>query len=947
MSGRPRSWLRRWRWLPRGIVVACLTYGISAIGGLDFLDRLLTDARMELGARKATGKVVIVGIDAESLRHFDQWPWPRRYHAMLIDRLLEAGAARIGVDIDFSSRSIPEDDRLLAAALERGGPARIALPVFRQHQPAADGSTTIFETAPLPGFRPYVTEAMANVIPDPDGLIRWLEPGRGSDRILLPTFAGWLAGEGSDGRSSPRNLVDFGIEIATVPYFSYHDILSGRFPPDALQGRLVLVGAVDVSLGDHVTVPRYRALPGVAFHALAAESLLQGRLVHSPDGRWIDVAAAGGTFLFWWLLSVLTPRRQVAAGILVIVVVGLGTLIAQTWWGVAVATAAVLAGLAVAALLKLIEHFCELAELRRDAAQMAAQRHALFVRVVESSLDGIVVFDQHAAILSCNGVAAKFFDRRPDTIRGGRLCDILPEDEERLLKALDAGSSFSAERHFVIENGIRVATQMILNPLDGQGFGKLGIVTLQDVSARKTQTDALIHMATHDALTGLANRTKFLDRLGDTCEQSRRTQAGFAMLLIDLDRFKEVNDSLGHSIGDRLLQDLALRLTRLLGRGQLSARLGGDEFAVLVNGPESEAQSLAQAQDLLDAIRRPFAIAEQSIEVDASIGIARFPEHAQDAEMLIQCADIAMYQAKRSRSGFAVYDAIADIRSKRRLALMADIRQAIADRQLHLCYQPKVNLRDASLAGVEALLRWHHPQFGEISPTEFVPMAEESGCIDDVTLMMVEMALVRYQAWREFGHVIPIAVNLSSRSLQNPAFVDDLLEIAGRSFDDRHAIGFELTESVSVHDDPETIASLQRLHEHGFEIALDDFGTGYSSFAYLRELPIDTLKVDRAFLQVSGNDRNADDVLRGIIDLGHKLGLRTIAEGVETREMGTWLRDLGCDMAQGYYFGSPMPPDAIPDWPRDTPYFADHGGAVTMVRQTGSPVSQEAYVTPC
>ncbi|MEO1020508.1 MAG: bifunctional diguanylate cyclase/phosphodiesterase, partial [Pseudomonadota bacterium] len=402
----------------------------------------------------------------------------------------------------------------------------------------------------------------------------------------------------------------------------------------------------------------------------------------------------------------------------------------------------------------------------------------------------------------------------------------------------------------------------------------------------------------------------------------------------------------GHSIGDRLLQDLAKRLNRTLNQDRLAARLGGDEFAVLVNSSTMAEEALTYACDLLDHIREPFSLAEHKIQVDASIGIAFFPEHAQDVEMLIQCADIAMYQAKRARSGFAVYDAVADTHSKRRLALIADIREAIGKEQFYLRYQPKINLHDVSLAGVEALLRWNHPHFGEISPAEFVPMAEENGCIDEMTLTIVKMSLDQYSKWQELGLHIPIAINLSSRSLQKQSFTSALLDIVEPIETYRRAISFELTESVSINEDPKVLNNLKKLHDRGFEIALDDFGTGYSSFAYLRHLPIDTLKVDRAFLQVPRNEQNDDDVMRGIIDLGHKLELKTVAEGVEDHETMLWLREIGCDVAQGFYLGYPMLPDAIASWPSGTLYFEDVGEGVTPFLRLKCPTVQEPELMP-
>jgi len=413
----------------------------------------------------------------------------------------------------------------------------------------------------------------------------------------------------------------------------------------------------------------------------------------------------------------------------------------------------------------------------------------------------------------------------------------------------------------------------------------------------------LRHQALHDALTGLPNRTLLQRRSA----RALRGDDPAAMLLIDLDRFKEVNDTLGHDHGDALLVEVAGRLGGALRRGDTLARLGGDEFAVLVDGAPDRAAVIELAGRLRDVLRRPFALRGVAVELEASIGIAFYPEHGTSAGGLLQRADVAMYDAKRGGHGIATYAAERDPYSEDRLGLLAELRRAIEHDELVLHYQPTVSLRSGELTGVEALVRWQHPARGLLGPDEFVPLAERTGAVADLTRWVVDRALAQHRAWRDAGLEVPVAVNLAAANIVDvtlPGAIAALLERHGVAGD---RLACEISEHTVMADPVRAADVLEGLRALGVRLSLDDFGTGHSSLAYLKRLPLDEVKIDRSFVAGMTEDENDAVIVRSTIDLARNLGLRVVAEGVETAEIMHALADLRCDTAQGYFISRPLP----------------------------------------
>jgi len=901
--------LRAAEGMGRFVAAALLVVLIDRMGWLDFVDRYLADARASLGSRAATGEVVVVGIDALSLRRLEQWPWPRRRHAELIDRLLAAGVGRIAIDIDFSSRSKAEDDRRLAKALAVAGPERVALPVFRQVQPTADGAGRLEETAPGPAFRRHASLAGASLVADEDGRARRVPL---SDRWRdgrHPAMAAWLVE-----MEAPEGTIalDFSIDVETLPYLSYVDVLAGAFDPAMLEGKRVLVGAVDLALGDSVAVPRYSTLPGVAFHALAAETLLQDRALVRIGGWPTALAAAGLVILLgmvgqrWRPVWKVTLFASALAG-----PVAAATLL-QPLAGINLEAMPFILAWSLAGLVLLIGILQRLAAQRAAARREAERRFTELQAVVENSFDAILTFAEDGRIAACNPSAEAMFARPAEELRGEPLSALLPSAvSDELVAAVRAGAPLRRDIAASLTDGSRFSVECALGLGRSGDDGFLGILAMRDNSERRAQAAALSHLASHDPLTGLLNRGHFRERLEQATARARQRGGRLACLLVDLDRFKEINDTLGHRVGDRMLEAIAPRLRGLLAEPHLIARQGGDEFALLLDPVSDEAMAAAVAGRVLEALREPFVIDGRRLSVDASVGIALHPDHGDTAELLLQRADVAMYQAKAGHEGFLVYDAARDHHSARRLALIGDLRRAVTENTLQLAYQPKIELGMGRLAGVEALLRWQHSSLGRIGPGEFVPIAEAHGLIDPMTLNVVRMAIAQSRRWREEGLRLAIAVNLSARSLENPAFAERLLETIESEAGSPETLAFEVTESTFIADTGAAVSILEDLARRGFELALDDFGTGYSSFAYLRSLPVHTLKIDRAFVQGRSTEPGGETVLQTIIDLAQRLGLKTVAEGVEDQATLDWLIASGCREAQGFHLGAPMSPEGL------------------------------------
>jgi diguanylate cyclase (GGDEF)-like protein len=472
------------------------------------------------------------------------------------------------------------------------------------------------------------------------------------------------------------------------------------------------------------------------------------------------------------------------------------------------------------------------------------------------------------------------------------------------------------------DGAIRVVHQQGQVQRSESGAEVLLTGTLQDVTERREIEQQVRHLAYFDGLTGLPNRRLFQERLHPALEAARRHRRTAALLFLDLDRFKRINDTMGHSAGDALLREAAdrisasLRLTDCVGRpgepgsDSFVARLGGDEFIVLLSEIERVQDAGRVARRLIDALSHPFVVAGQEVFISASLGIAIYPFDGEDPETLLKNADTAMYHAKdQGRNNFQYYTESMNASAFERLVLESSLRKALERGEFVLHYQPQVCLTSGAVVGAEALVRWNHPELGLVPPSGFIGLAEETGLIVPLGLWVLRAACVQGKAWQDEGHRhLRVAVNVSGRQFAQPGFVREVAAILAETGITPALLDLELTETVLMEDAEENLAVLQELKALGVRLSIDDFGTGYSSLGYLRRLPIGALKVDRSFLAGVPSDEDRTTITSAIVALGRSLRLGVIAEGVESPEQVAFLRELGCDEMQGYLVSRPLPP---------------------------------------
>jgi diguanylate cyclase (GGDEF)-like protein len=454
------------------------------------------------------------------------------------------------------------------------------------------------------------------------------------------------------------------------------------------------------------------------------------------------------------------------------------------------------------------------------------------------------------------------------------------------------------------------------------GIGIAGFV----IRNTRRQANLLQHQAMYDALTDLPNRTLWADRLGLTLRLAAREKLSFAVLLIDLNRFKEINDTLGHAVGDEVLRQAAARWRTCLRESDTVARLGGDEFALLLPTANTADGAIEVARKILQTMTTPLAIGQRKLDVSLSIGIALYPAHGDTSEILQRRADAAMYVAKRTQSGYRVFSEDLSTDEEGRLTMQSDLKRAIEAAEFILHYQPKIDLEHGRVTGVEALVRWQHPERGLIMPDRFIPLAESTGLIKPLTLAILEMALQQGRAWQEAGLDLSVAVNISAISVQDPEFPEMIRRMLAQHRLPPNRLELEVTESAVMTDPARATECIRQLAESGIQVSIDDFGTGYSSMTNLKEFMVAKIKIDRSFVKDMTNRRSDDVIVRSTIELGHNLGLKVVAEGVEDEAAWKRLKTLGCDSAQGYYMSRPLSADAFQEWLRQSPWKALSSG---------------------
>jgi diguanylate cyclase (GGDEF)-like protein/PAS domain S-box-containing protein len=561
------------------------------------------------------------------------------------------------------------------------------------------------------------------------------------------------------------------------------------------------------------------------------------------------------------------------------------------------------------------------------AQRSLAERDRQLELLLESTSEGIYGIDNLGRIVFANRACAELLGYdSPDELIGLPAHQTLHHSPQELSEcdgsdcpihfAMSIGQRNHADDQcFWHREGFPVPVEYWYYPMQRDGVPDGAIISFFDITHRQAQREALAWQATHDVLTGLPNRAMLQTALQQAMVAADASSRGFALLLIDLDQFKEINDTLGHHAGDQLLRTLGPRLSAQLEADETVVRLGGDEFAMVLRSERDQID--AKVGRLLRAIEEPVDIEGTRVQVGASVGAAFYPDDGRSAEELLRCADVAMYRAKQERLRFAVYESLFDDNRPERLSLISDLRAAIGAQQLALHYQPKVDLAGDVVVGFEALMRWHHPQHGIISPGQFVQWIERSDLIHPFTAWVLEAAIRQCRQWLDEGLAVNVSVNISTGNLLDTALPDRIAGLLQQHRLPASQLELEITESSIMANPPRSLEVVGALRRLGLRVSIDDFGTGYSSLSYLQRLPVNCVKIDGSFVQGLLSDDGARLIVSAIVELSHKLGLEVVAEGVEDGATLTALRHFGCDQVQGYHIARPMPAPQALAWLRE------------------------------
>ncbi len=875
-------------------------------GWLRPIDDLIYSWRFGAVNHAASGEIVFLENNAKSIEAIGPWPWPRSVYARLVDKLVADGTSRIVLDIDFSTPTTGEDDDAFEQALRDAG-GHVVLASFLQKNTSRNALSF---SLPLERFARNATLASINLPSDRDGLVRRYLTAYTVADVTYPTVGAAL----SLSKLMPDGdfLINFGMDIDTVPRFSLEDVLNGKVGARELAGRQVIVSARTQELRNEFAVPRFGTLPGAMIHLLAADNLRQGYDIKQVPVAVSVLLALGLSLLAGLILKHGSTRAAAASAGAVIIMTEGTALVLLSEFSVMVDTFVIHAALLAFGMVSLGYELASRGSMLDRTTRAHAETRNVLDRVISNNFDGIVVCDVAGNVLMSSRLAEDVLGGGIDLV-GRPMGELLPEKLEALMhKALvsheDAMQGHLSEMEIDV-GGASMIIEFVITVSDPEHApgvptvgGRVACLTFRDVTSRRANEQRLRYLAGHDPLTGLVTRSRLVDIVNTAMADPQRRAGGMTIFLLDLSRFKAINDSLGHSYGDAVLQHVAKRLRT--GEVSVVARLGADEFAMVRPGVFSEMGTESFCNAILRRVSDVYVLGEHRAIVGAKLGVTTTNVSGFDPEVLLSHADMALNAAKSlPGNAFHVYDPGMEEKLKESQNLEIAMRQALSLNQMFLTYQPQVRLSDETLIGVEALVRWNHPQLGPIPPSKFIPVAEETGLILDLGRWILETACREVATW---PGGVKLAVNVSPLQFEFGDVVSDVMRVLTETGLPSNRLDIEITEGMLISNPRLITESLKTLRSMGIGIAIDDFGTGYSSLSYLGRLPIDKIKIDQSFVFGLPGDEESAAIIRAVMTLAQSLGKTVVAEGIENADQATLLRLAGCHIGQGYLFGKSL-----------------------------------------
>ncbi len=920
------------------LLIVCLLILALVLQKMELLkhwDNLIFDAELMMFSRPANEDIVIIAIDEYSLKKQGKWPWSRRTHAELINLLTATEVRAIGLDIIFAEPDLndPEADQELVKAVRNNG--RIILPVSPEMS-NSDGIPRI--TLPWQELANAAAGlGHVDVEIDNDGMLRSAYLTAGMRGMYWPSFAlalltldkqnrqHYLKGaRNPDAKFSPDVWHrDFRIEVpfaASARHFnqvSYADVLSDPNLRTGLRGKTILVGMAATGLAQMFTTPMYKSsglISGMEVNANVLDVLLKDLSIQTVNRTWGMILTGFLVFAPLVGYNLFFPRHALLISLLFSgLTIGLSAGLLRSlhyWYG----PMPVLLVLAISYLLwnwQRLQFFTKSLFEERQLAK--ATLNSITDAVITTNAKGLCVY--------MNPAAEKLTGFSLETAQNLRIDSVVrftnSEDKNTenhlndfILSLLNGQTVKEIVPKYIINNsGVEYAVQINASPIKGESDEITGTVfVFSDITENLQISKEISHLAMHDSLTGLANRVLFNEQIEKAIASCNRQGNYLAVLFIDLDAFKKVNDGMGHAVGDLLLIDVAARLLANMRQVDTVARWGGDEFVVLLNQLPLEENITGVVVKILERLAQPFYFEGLTIYVTASIGISIFPKDGLSAEELLAHADAAMFQVKENgRNNFSFFSSGFNKSAKQRLVMEKEMYCALDEGHFEVYYQPQVELKTNKIIGAEALLRWNHPHEGIISPDAFIPLAEETGLINQIGDWVLQTVCKQLSVWQKQGlPEISVAVNLSPRQFMQYNLCDKISQALKDNNVEACFLKVEITESLMIKNVDKVATMLWDIQALGVCIAIDDFGTGYSSLSVLKNFPIFQLKIDKSFINHLGTNPDDANIAHSIIMLGHTMSMNVVAEGVENQTQLKYLLEWNCDIIQGYYFSRPL-----------------------------------------